>query len=143
MKPEPYAWPSQSCSLEMAGLAAAHSGWLAALRPGLHNTSWWLIVKNGWFICVVGLFHIVRCHVLRFLLKHVRFHFTITSRTTCHEHMFFYFYFLPCITRMLHASDACLSFLMLHIIILLLYQTHIVHALTKRYTHVLLYIYHS
>ena len=53
--------------------------------------------------------------------------------------MFIYIYFLPCITRMLHASDACLSFLMLHIIPLLLYQTHVVHALTMRYMHVLLY----
>jgi len=35
--------------------------------------------------------------------------FTITSWTTCHECMFIYFYFLPCITRMLHASDACLD----------------------------------
>jgi len=40
---------------------------------------------------------------------------------------------------MLHASDACLSFLMLRIIPLLLYQTHVVHALTMRYMHVLLY----
>jgi len=57
--------------------------------------------------------------------------------------MFTYVYFLPCITRMLHASDTCLSFLMLRIIPLLLYQTHVVHALTMRYMHVLLYIYHS
>ena len=57
------------------------------------------------------------------------FTFTITSWTTCHEHMFIYFYFLPCITRM--------SF------ILLLYQTHVEHALTMRYMHVLSYIYFS
>jgi len=69
--------------------------------------------------------------------------FTITSWTTCHEHMFIYFYFLPCITCMLHASDACLSFLVLRITSLLLYQTHAEHALTMRYMHVLLYIYLS
>jgi len=45
------------------------------------------------------------------------------SWTTCHERMFIYFYFLPCITRMLHASDACLSFLMLRILSSLLYHT--------------------
>jgi len=45
--------------------------------------------------------------------------------------------------RMLHASNACLSFLMLHIMSLLLYQTHVEHALTMHYMHVLLYIYHS
>jgi len=61
------------------------------------------------------------------------FHFTNISWTTCHECMFIYFYFLPCIMRMLHASDACLSF----------FQTHVVHALTMHYTHVLLYIYCS
>jgi len=38
------------------------------------------------------------------------FTFTITSWTTCHECMFIYFYFLPCITCMLHASGTCLSF---------------------------------
>jgi len=69
--------------------------------------------------------------------------FTNTSWTTCHERMFFYFYFLPCITRMLHASDTCLSFLMLCIISLLLHQTHVEHAVIMCYTHVLLYIYHS
>jgi len=42
---------------------------------------------------------------------------------------------------MLHASNACLSFLMLRITSLLLYQTHAEHALTMRYTHVLPYIY--
>ena len=45
------------------------------------------------------------------------------SWTTCHERMFIYFYFLPCITRMLHASDACLSFLILCILSSLLYHT--------------------
>jgi len=69
--------------------------------------------------------------------------FTITSWTTCHECMFIYFYFLPCITRMLHASDACLSFLMLCITSILLYQTHAEHALTMCYMHVLPYIYFS
>jgi len=39
---------------------------------------------------------------------------------------------------MLHASDACLSFLMLRIIFSLPYQTHVVHALTMHYMHVLL-----
>jgi len=34
---------------------------------------------------------------------------------------------------MLHASDACLSFLMLCIISLLLHQTHVEHALTMHY----------
>ena len=58
--------------------------------------------------------------------------FTIASWTTCYEHMFIYVYFLPCITCMLHASDACLSFLMLHIIPLLLYQTHVEHVSTMR-----------
>ena len=65
------------------------------------------------------------------------------SWTTCHERMFIYFYYLPCITCMLHASNTCLSFLMLHIISSLLYHTHVVHALTMRYTHVLLFIYYS
>jgi len=45
--------------------------------------------------------------------------------------------------RMLHASDTCLSFLMLRITSLLLYQTHAEHALTMCYMHVLLYIYLS
>ena len=45
------------------------------------------------------------------------------SWTTCHERMFIYFYFPPCITRMLHASDTCLSFLMLRILFSLLYHT--------------------
>jgi len=36
---------------------------------------------------------------------------------------------------MLHASDACLSFLMLRSTSLLLYQTHAEHALTMCYMH--------
>ena len=77
-----------------------------------------------------------------FILNTYDFIFTFYNHT-CHECMFIYFYFLPCIMRMLHASNACLSFLMLHITSLLLYQTHAEHALTMCYTHVLLYIYFS
>jgi len=55
----------------------------------------------------------------------------------------FYFYFLPCIMHMLHASEACLAFMMLRIMLSLHCQTHVEHALTMCYTHVLLYINHS
>jgi len=38
VKPEPEALSSQSCGLETAQVAMAHSGRLMALRPGLQNT---------------------------------------------------------------------------------------------------------
>jgi len=94
----------------------------------LHRTDW------------AGISLFPHSPLLRFHLKHVQFYFFEQHATnTCS----FYFYSLPCITCMLHASDACLSFMMLRIMLSLHCQTHVEHALTICYTHVLLYINNS
>jgi len=49
------------------------------------------------------------CVTISSYTRTISFLFLQISWTTCHERMFIYFYFLPCITRMLHASDACLN----------------------------------
>jgi len=63
------------------------------------------------------------------------FFFTFMLGTTCYESMFFYFYYSSCITRILHASDAWLSYMLFP-----LYWTHVEHVSTMCYAHVFTYI---
>ena len=80
----------------------------------------------GWTFSNLGSSKLTRV-VLQFHLKHVQFYFFEQHATNACS---FYFYSLPCIMHMLHASDACLSFMMLHIMLSLHCQTHVEHALT-------------
>jgi len=63
------------------------------------------------------------------------FLYSYFQRTTGCEHMFFLSLHSSCITHMLHASDACFSY-----IPLLLCWTHVEHVPTMRYAHVSIYI---